>query len=100
MATPQTSLTDLLTAAANALAGANTRLAARGAPAMLHDMDLTLMLAASPSLRDSELWLPAQAEPSLQQKALPSAREMQLSTTIQVRVMAAPAIKPAPKQEA
>lgn len=88
------SLADLLTAAGAAMATANSRLAAAGAPAMLRDASLTLEFNGQIQLQGDTLLLSRLAQPSLQALALAGRAKRASNTSLTVNLMAAPAVKP------
>lgn len=94
MGTQRVSLTQLLSAAAWGLAGANRRLERDGAPALLQEMRLALRVAAPLRLQGLELFLTPEPEPPLQQRALPSVRRLRPGATLELRAIAAPSLEP------
>lgn len=92
-----TTLADLLTAAGSAVAAANARLAAAGAPALLREASLTLDFNAPIAVRPDDILLTRVARPGVQQLALAGRTGRMDNTRLSVTFVAAPAVRgPAP----
>lgn len=94
MARPVVDLADLLTASGAAMAAANVRLAAAGAPALLREFSLALRLDASFQVPEGQGTLKLNGVSRRDQQMQALFREQESNVVVEATYIAAPALTP------